>query len=135
MRRRQFLAAAGAAAGAALAADAFAVETRRVQLTRHDVRVPRLPPALQGLRIAQVSDLHLPACRGPAEVALELLERERPEIVLHTGDAVEIAAAARMFGDYGSVLRGTVATAAVLGNWEHRVDLTGRVRGAGVGQG
>jgi predicted MPP superfamily phosphohydrolase len=126
MRRRHFLAAAGAAAGAALTADAFAIETRRVQLTRHDVRVPRLPPALHGLRIAQVADLHLPACHGPAEAALQLLERERPEIVLHTGDAVEIAEAAQMLVNYGSVLRGTVATAAVLGNWEHRVHLTGR---------
>jgi uncharacterized protein len=134
MRRRQFLAAAGAAAGAALAADAFALETRRVQLTRHDVRVPRLPPALHGLRIAQLSDLHLPACRGPTEIALDLLERERADIVLHTGDAVETAAAAQMFADYGSVLRGTVATAAVLGNWEHRVDLTGRAAEAAWGR-
>jgi predicted MPP superfamily phosphohydrolase len=125
MRRRHFLAAAGAAAGAAVGADAFLAETRRIEVTRHDVRVPRLPSALHGLRIAQVADLHLPACRGPAEIALQLLERERPEIVLHTGDAVEIAAAAGSFGDYGATLRGTVATAAVLGNWEHRVDLTG----------
>ncbi len=124
MRRRHFLAAAGAA-GAALAGDALAIEPRRVQLTRHDVPVPGLPPALEGLRIAQVSDMHLPACRGPAEAALELHERERPEIVLHTGDALEVYAAAPMLADFGGVLRGTVATAAVLGNWEHRVALTG----------
>ena len=125
MRRRQFLAAAGAAAGAALTADTFLIEPRAIEVTRHDVRVPRLPPALHGVRIAQVADLHLPACRGPAEVALELLERERAEIVLHSGDAVEVASAARMFGDLGRALRGTLATAAVLGNWEHRVELTG----------
>jgi predicted MPP superfamily phosphohydrolase len=126
MRRRRFFAAAGAAAGAVLAADAFAIEPRRVQLTRHDVPVPRLPRALEGLRIAQVSDLHLPACRGPAEEALELLAAEPPEIVLHTGDALEVFAAAPVLAELGGLLRGTVATAAVLGNWEHRVALTGR---------
>ncbi|MGH7628219.1 MAG: metallophosphoesterase [Gemmatimonadales bacterium] len=124
MRRRHFLAAAGAA-GAALAGDTFAIEPRRVQLTRHDVPVPGLPPALEGLRIAQVSDMHLPACRGPVAVALELLARERPEIVLHTGDALETADAA-LLADLGPALCGTVASAAVLGNWEHRVAFTGR---------
>ncbi len=123
MRRRHFLAAAGAA-GAALVADAYAIEPRRVQLTRHDVPISGIPPALDGVRIAQVSDLHLPACRGPTEAALELLERERPEIVVHTGDAVEIAAAAEMLAGLGGALRGTEATAAVLGNWEYRAKLT-----------
>ncbi len=127
MRRRQFLAAAGAAAGAAVAADAIFIEPRRVQLTRHDVLVPRLPPALHGVRIAQVTDLHLPACRGPAEAAFELLAAERPEIVLHTGDAVERVDAGPVLTELGGALRGTVATAAVLGNWEHHVDFTGRL--------
>ncbi len=123
MRRRHFLAAAGAA-GAALAGDALAIEPRRVQLTRHDVPVPGLPPALEGVRIAQVSDMHLPACRGPVALALELLERERPDIVVHTGDAVEVASAA-LLAELGPAICGTAGSAAVLGNWEHRVAFTG----------
>jgi predicted MPP superfamily phosphohydrolase len=126
MRRRQFLAAAGAAAGCALAADAFAIEPRRVQVSRHDVPVSGLPPALDGLRIAQVSDLHLPACRAPAEAVIGLLERERPEVVVHTGDALEDAAGTDLLADLCAAMRGTVATAAVLGNWEYRGGLTNR---------
>ena len=120
MRRRQFLAAAGAAAGAALAADAFLIEPGRIELTRHDVPVPRLPPSLVGLRILQVSDLHLPACRGHAEEVAGLLSAERPEIVLHTGDAVETLDGVPVLAELAPALRGSVATAAVFGNWEHR---------------
>ena len=126
MRRRHFLAAAGAAAGAALAADAFALEPQRIQVTRHDVPVAGLPPGLDGLRIAQVSDLHLPACRGPAEAVIELLARERPEIVLHTGDALEHPRGADMLATLAAAMRGTVATAAVLGNWDYGGGLTVR---------
>ncbi|HET8624197.1 MAG TPA: metallophosphoesterase [Gemmatimonadales bacterium] len=124
MRRRQFLAAAGAAAGAALAADVFAIEPNRLELSRHDVAVSGLPAALNGLRIAQVSDLHLPACRRPADSALTLLERERPEVVVHTGDALEHAAGADDLVALAPRMRGTLATAAVLGNWEYRGGLT-----------
>jgi predicted MPP superfamily phosphohydrolase len=120
MHRRRFLAAAGAAAGAALAGDVYLVEPSRIQLTRHDLPLPRLPPGLDGLRIAQVSDLHLPACRQTAERVVKLLAAERPEIVLHTGDALEVPGGAGALAELGAAMRGTVATAAVLGNWEHR---------------
>ena len=51
--------------------------------------VPGLAAGLEGLRIAQVSDVHLPANAGAARSALALLDAERPEIVILTGDIVE----------------------------------------------
>lgn len=120
MHRRRFLAAAAAATGAALAADAFVIEPRRIQLTRHTVPVAGLPAALEGLRIAHVTDLHLPACRSQAEEVVELLATERPDVVLHSGDAVEIPAGVPVLSELAPRLRGTLTTAAVLGNWEHR---------------
>ncbi|HZI72567.1 MAG TPA: twin-arginine translocation signal domain-containing protein, partial [Gemmatimonadales bacterium] len=57
--RRHFLAGLGAA-GAAVGADAFGLEATRVELTRHDVQVRNLPPALDGIRLAQISDVHFP---------------------------------------------------------------------------
>jgi uncharacterized protein len=137
MHRRRFLAAAGAAAGAALAADALLIEPGRIQLSRHRVPVTGLPTALDGLRIAHVTDLHLPACRSQAEKVAGLLAAERPDVVLHTGDAVETPAGIPVLSDLASALRGTAATAAVLGNWEHRdprvVDGTSRAwESAGV---
>lgn len=46
--------------GAAVAADAFGLEANRVLLSRQEVRIARLPSGLDGLRIAQVSDVNLP---------------------------------------------------------------------------
>jgi hypothetical protein len=88
--RRHFLAATAAtgAAGLGLSGWAFGPEATTVALTRHDVLVPGLVAGLEGLRIAQVSDVHLPANPGAARVRSRC-STERPEIVILTGDIVE----------------------------------------------
>src|SRR5919108_13415 len=59
------------AAGTAIAADAFGYEAHRVLLSRHDVRIAGLPRALDGIQIAQISDVHLPGNQTAARAALE----------------------------------------------------------------
>ena len=117
--RRRFLALAGGALGAALGADALLVEPEEVLLSRHDVRVPQLPRSLDGLRIAQVSDVHLPGNVAAAEAALEHLKRERPEIVVLTGDMLEHPRALPQVAAFTRAARGSLATVATLGNWEY----------------
>jgi len=112
---------------AGLGAEMFAVEPRRVQVTRHDVRVPGLGPALDGLRIAQVADVHLPANRAAVDRAAALLAAERPEIVVFTGDQCEIADGVGELVAFVREVRGTVATLAVLGNWDYRGGTVGDV--------
>ena len=134
--RRQFLAGAGAT-GAVVAADAFGFEAHRVLLSRHDVVVPGLPSGLDGLRIAQVSDVHFPGNQIAARAALEHLSRERPDIVLLTGDMTETARALTDVRNFAGEARGRLATIALLGNWEHRAGVTAAVaretyRSAGV---
>lgn len=122
--RRQFLAGVGAA-GAALAADAFGLEANRVFLTRHQVLVPDLPRELQGLRIAQVSDVHFPGNRTAAHAALEHLNRERPDVVVLTGDMTETADGLIQVRDFAANARGRLATVALLGNWEYLAGVNG----------
>jgi predicted MPP superfamily phosphohydrolase len=122
--RRRFLAGVGAA-GAALAADAFGYEAHRVLVSRHDVRVGGLPGSLDGLRIAQVSDVHLPGNQLAARTTLEHLDRERPDIVILTGDMTESAGALSQVRDFASDARGPLATVALLGNWEYRAGVQG----------
>ena len=117
--RRRFLSAIGAA-GAALGADAFGFEAHRVLLSRHDVLVGGLPPALQGLRIAQISDVHFPGNQLAARAALEHVSRERPDIVILTGDMTESGHNMSQLRDFAAEARGRLATVALLGNWEYR---------------
>lgn len=56
-----------------------------------EVRVPGLPPALDGLRIAHLSDFHLgPRSRGrlATERAVAWVQGRRPDLVAVTGDLV-----------------------------------------------
>jgi len=124
--RRRFLAGVGAT-GLVIAGDAFGFEAHRVLLSRHDVRIPGLPSGLDGLRIAQVSDVHFPGNRTAAAAALEHLHQERPDIVLLTGDMTESRDALRYVRSFAGDARGRLATVAVLGNWEHRAGAVGRV--------
>jgi hypothetical protein len=117
--RRRFLAAAVGACGAVVGTDAFAIEPSGVVVTRHDVPIPGLASGLDGLRLAQVSDVHFPGNIAAARAALAHLHRERPEIVVMTGDMTERAGALPLVGDFARAARGTVATVATLGNWEY----------------
>lgn len=134
--RRQFLVGVGAA-GAAIAVDAFGFEANRVLLSRHEVRVPGLPSGLDGLRLAQVSDVHFPGNRIAARAALDLILQERPDIVLLTGDMTESLGAMDEVRSFAAEARGSLATVALLGNWEYRVGAVGTLavdayRSAGV---
>ena len=124
--RRRFLAGIGAA-GAAIGADAFGFEAHRVLLSRHDVPVPGLPRGLDGLRLAQVADVHLPGNQLAARAALDHLHRERPDIVILNGDMTESGRALTQVADFAAEARGSLVTAAVLGNWEYRAGVVGNV--------
>jgi predicted MPP superfamily phosphohydrolase len=77
---------AGLAAG--LATYAW-FEAGWVRLKTEDVRLPRLPPELDGLRVAHLSDFHLGLpSRGvrAVEHAVEWVEARQPELTLISGD-------------------------------------------------
>jgi predicted MPP superfamily phosphohydrolase len=125
--RRRFLGATAAILTAGLSTDGFAIEPHRVLLSQHDVLLPGLAPRLDGLRIAQVSDVHLPANRGAAERTVELISTERPDIVVLTGDQCETSSAVAGLIEFAHAARGRLATIAVLGNWDYRGGTVGRV--------
>ena len=122
--RRHFLAGLGAA-GAAIGADAFGLEANRVLVSRHDVPVPGLPRPLDGLQIAQITDVHLPGNRSAAHAALEHVQSVKPDIVILNGDMTESAQAMDQVNEFAASARGRLATIAVLGNWEYRVGAVG----------
>ena len=94
-----------------------------VYLTRYDVPVRNLPEALDGLRIVQVSDLHLPGSAATADSAARLVVRARPDIVLITGDMIDDASPATLdaLSRFLVMTRGSRGTFAILGERETKL--------------
>ncbi len=94
---------------------------------RIELRVDGLDEALDGLTIAQLSDIHVGPAYGARMVAslVERVNRERPDVVVLTGDIAD--------GDIGDFMRGAHPLAriearlgayAVLGNHDHHAGAT-----------
>lgn len=129
LSRRQFLlgaaalAAGGFAPGAAEAAEHEDGALRVEPLT---IRIPGLDPAHDGLRVAQLSDLHV-GPMTPVErirAAVEAANAFRPDLVVLTGDYLSRSreGVALISEQLGGLEAPTVA---VLGNHDHKQDAAG----------
>jgi uncharacterized protein len=123
LTRRRFLQGAAACAVAGVAAPAEALGPDRPATERPSFVVPGLDPAHDGLRVAQLSDLHVGARTPPARIraAIDEVNAFAPDLVVLTGDYVcrdqsGVAAVREQVGG----LAGPVV--AVLGNHDHWVD-------------
>jgi len=74
---------------AGLVAYAVGPAARDVFVTRYIVPVSDLPAPLQGLRVMQVSDLHLPRNPEAAQTAARLVADAKPDVLLLTGDILD----------------------------------------------
>jgi len=90
--RRQFLTSAFPAVTAAplVAVGAGFVLARRIDVVQKDLVFPGLPKDLEGLRIAQLTDLHFGAFFGPKDVerAVNLANDWNPHLTVLTGDLI-----------------------------------------------
>jgi predicted MPP superfamily phosphohydrolase len=128
LTRRQFLLGAAATAAAGVAVPALA-SSGEVTPEPHEIVVPDLDPAHDGLRVAQLSDLHV----GPLtpveriRAAIDEANRFRPDLVALTGDYLtrDPGGVSLMREQLGGLEAPTVAT---LGNHDRWVD----PRGAGA---
>jgi hypothetical protein len=123
--RREFLERAALAA-AGLVAPGTAAARGGVDVERITLALPSLHPAHDGIRVAQLSDIHVGARTAPSTIraAIEAVQRFAPDLVALTGDYVsrhrsEVGGVAELLGGLpGPVL-------AVLGNHDHLVDARG----------
>jgi predicted MPP superfamily phosphohydrolase len=80
-------------AGAVVAASALAgyLGSRRLEVRRLVVRLPDLPPALEGLTIGQISDLHVgpQTSRRHLAAVVRAIGEAAPELIAVTGDLVD----------------------------------------------
>lgn len=116
--RRQFLRnAAIGLTGAALGGGAWAhyVELAWVEVTRHGVKIPHLPRAFDGFRIAQISDIHIEggAMAEDLPAICRLVNAQKADAIVITGDYVTTPTEA----DPDALTRGLAALQAPFGVW------------------
>jgi predicted MPP superfamily phosphohydrolase len=119
--RRSILRGLACCGVAAIGIDTLAVEPRWLSVSERDVPVPGLPTALEGLIIAQLSDLHLSAIGSIEEQVLAAIRSRQPAFVFISGDAVEETASLSTLSELVSQIRTASAAQvfATMGNWEH----------------
>lgn len=93
VQRRSLIRAAGAVAMTApFAAAAFGavIERTKYQVNEIDLPVPNLHPDLEGLRIAQISDLHVSPYLSVREAGrvVDMTNELRPQLIFVTGDLI-----------------------------------------------
>jgi predicted MPP superfamily phosphohydrolase len=99
-------------------------EVLRIHVQEKELAVPQLPAALDGLRIAHLSDFHMSG-RFSAEYYAAIVERvnqSRPDLVAITGDIVERAEWIDRSGIILGRLRAAGGVYFVLGNHDGKTD-------------
>lgn len=139
MQRRAWAAAGlAAAAGAALAVRAAWVEPRRLRVVERTLELPHWPPALDGLRVAAIGDLHVGALhmdRARLERVVARCNRAQPDLVALVGDFVTHdpligpGSGPRDATAPFAALRAPLGAYAVLGNHDWAEDPGGVARG------
>lgn len=132
--------AAAALAGAGALLYAREVETRRVEVVRLTLTLPRLAPEFDGYRIVQIGDLHLDDWTRPGRLnrIVEKVNEQRPDLVAIMGDFASYSARRLDAGLLVGALRRLSApdgTLSILGNHDYLtgVELVRRcVREGGV---
>ena len=97
------------------------------QLKQIDLPIPGLPPALAGLRIAQLSDQHLgmPFSRGATRRAVRLVQAARPDVIVLTGDFVSYTRHLPLLPAFLRSLSAPHGLFAIVGNHDYTIDPAG----------
>lgn len=125
MGRRSFLRLLGTGIGAAAVGAGWVrlVEPNWLTLEQVELSLARLPPALDGLRVAQLSDFHISHYTTQDDIArsVEMALRQHPDLILLTGDFVwrQSTELAPLLVEPLSLLTAPLGVYAVLGNHDH----------------
>lgn len=125
MDRRGFLKmmAAGVGAAALSAGWITAIEPNWPVVERVSVRLPRLAARLDGLRVAQLSDLHISHYTTQADIgrSVVLAMRQQPDLIVVTGDFIwrQATEYAEQLVEPLRNLAAPLGVYAVLGNHDH----------------
>jgi len=92
------------------------------QVKRHNLYLPNLPKAFDGLKLGQISDIHSGSFFDKKAVlgGVEMLLREKPDMIFFTGDLVnEVTNEMRDYQDIFSKVKAPLGVFSSLGNHDY----------------
>jgi predicted MPP superfamily phosphohydrolase len=96
---------------------------RNFNVAQVPIKAPNLPKAFDGLRIVQISDMHLGSFPMDTEVVqhgIDLINEQRPDLILFTGDLVNnFAEEAEPWLEKLAGLQATLGKYSILGNHDY----------------
>jgi predicted MPP superfamily phosphohydrolase len=133
LTRRRFLQLSGLGAAGVLAYSVGEYERHHLEITHRTVELARLSPALDGVRIAQISDIHFEQYTEPDFLrhVVDQVNRLAPDLVVLTGDFISEGPMPKAYGAKSSYRCAEILTGidcpgrwCVLGNHDAVVDPT-----------
>ncbi|MDR6514019.1 metallophosphoesterase [Chryseobacterium camelliae] len=123
--RRKFLSLLGLGLGGVLSAlfiDGITFGKYRHKVRRVKVKIKNLPESFRGYKIVQISDVHSGSFSDPSKLehAIHLINEQKPDLVLFTGDMVNnVAEEFKPFIPLFSTINANDGKFAVLGNHDY----------------
>ncbi|WP_294276060.1 metallophosphoesterase [uncultured Chryseobacterium sp.] len=123
--RRKFLSLLGLGLGGVLSAlfiDGITFGKYRHRVRKVKVKIKNLPESFRGYKIVQISDVHSGSFSDPSrlEHAIHLINEQKPDLVLFTGDMVNnVAEEFKPFIPLFSTIKANDGKFAVLGNHDY----------------
>ncbi|MCE5192456.1 MAG: metallophosphoesterase [Candidatus Cryosericum sp.] len=102
--------------------EGFFREPFQLDVERLSIVAPSLPTEFDGLKVAQLSDLHIHSVSKAYQRAIDDIQREHPNLVVITGDLVDRPEDTSACISFLSQLRNAAGVPMVVvpGNWDHR---------------
>jgi predicted MPP superfamily phosphohydrolase len=94
----------------------------RYEIKKLKLHFPKLPQAFEGLKIVQLSDIHIGSFSGPKHIerAIGLIHKQKPDIILFTGDLVnDKASETDGYFDFLKQITAPMGVYSVLGNHDY----------------
>jgi len=94
----------------------YFIEPRLIEVTKLQIRTSKL--SQESFRIVQISDLHCDKKPLSENSMVEIINGLEPDIIVFTGDAVNVPSALPLFKETMNNLKASLGKLAIYGNWE-----------------